>query len=400
MTEKNNSLAIVATHPTQYHCPMYRALKSKFGISVTAIYGSDFSVSGYLDSGFGKRIAWDTDLMSGYDSIFLSRVLQKKPGHYNQVRCRGLKEALAQSAPKAVLISGYGHRLYRYSFLESCRTGYPIMFRGETTDRDKERNFMHVWARDVFLKLFYGRCAKLLYIGRNSYKHYKRLGIPDEKLIFSPYCVDSSAIDQCSAAHEKIRRETRKVLNIAEDRIVLAFSGKLIHRKGPDLITAAVEKLPPDIVRRIVLMFIGDGRLKTRLEKTALHGGRVDAVFTGFKNQTEIGACYHASDILVLPSRHSETWGLVVNEALHHGLPCVVSEAVGCAPDLITPGVTGEVFITGSSSSLGAAIRRAVRLAADPKTAKACRDKVNNYTVDKAAAGIAEAYKSIVDTRR
>ena len=44
-----------------------------------------------------------------------------------------------------------------------------------------------------------------------------------------------------------------------------------------------------------------------------------------------------AADCLVLPSDYRETWGLVVNEALASGLPCIVSDACGCAEDLVPP---------------------------------------------------------------
>ncbi|MGA2742887.1 MAG: glycosyltransferase, partial [Bryobacteraceae bacterium] len=101
---------------------------------------------------------------------------------------------------------------------------------------------------------------------------------------------------------------------------------------------------------------------------------------------------YHAADLLVLPSLHSETWGLVVNEALHHGLPCVVSEAVGCAPDLIQPGVTGEIAATGSAESLTAAIVRALPIVGRAEVREWCRAKVSGYTVQQAAQGIAQAY--------
>ena len=66
-------LAVVETHPVQYHAPVYRAVQQQFGIPVTAIYGSDFSVAGYRDAEFGATFAWDTDLLSGYTSIFLTR---------------------------------------------------------------------------------------------------------------------------------------------------------------------------------------------------------------------------------------------------------------------------------------------------------------------------------------
>ena len=64
----------------------------------------------------------------------------------------------------------------------------------------------------------------------------------------------------------------------------------------------------------------------------------------GFLNQSQLGEPYALADCLTLPSDFPETWGLVVNEALATGLPCVVSNAVGCAPDLIRDGETGYVY--------------------------------------------------------
>jgi glycosyltransferase involved in cell wall biosynthesis len=112
----------------------------------------------------------------------------------------------------------------------------------------------------------------------------------------------------------------------------------------------------------------------------------------GFQNQSRLSAFYHASDVLVLPSRSDETWGLVVNEALHHGLPCIVSDAVGCAPDLIVQGTTGDIFATGSVPGLADALQRCLRLADDEDVRHACRSRVNGYSLERSAAGIARAY--------
>ena len=78
----------------------------------------------------------------------------------------------------------------------------------------------------------------------------------------------------------------------------------------------------------------------------------VQVVFAGFVNQAEIGAYYAAADCLILPSRFGETWGLVVNEALQFGVPCLVSNKVGCGPDLIQSGRTGYIFESGRHDSL------------------------------------------------
>ncbi len=58
------------------------------------------------------------------------------------------------------------------------------------------------------------------------------------------------------------------------------------------------------------------------------------ASFAGFLNQTQVSNAYVAADCLVLPSDYDETWGLVVNEAMASGLPCIISDRCGCAPDL------------------------------------------------------------------
>src|SRR2546426_6072137 len=66
-------LLVIETHPIQYHVPVYRHLEQILGVPVTVVYGSDFSIAGYHDREFGAEVAWDTDLLSGYNAIFLAR---------------------------------------------------------------------------------------------------------------------------------------------------------------------------------------------------------------------------------------------------------------------------------------------------------------------------------------
>jgi len=391
------SLSIISTHPIQYHAPVYRALEAKFGIPVNVIYGSDFSVKGYRDPEFKTKLAWDTDLLSGYSPIFLSRVSKGGARNAAEVTSRGLGKTLKQLSPKAVLVLGYGSGFHVAAFYEARRANLPIIFRGETTDYAKKRGIFKAFIRDRILRFIYKRCGKLLYVGQNSYKHFKRLGCPEEKLIFSPYCVNAGQFRLGDAAHTEMRHKMRQSLKIPEDQITLIFSGKLVHRKGPDLLLNAVRMMPPDLRSRVTLIFLGSGQLEKELRMLSGKSPSVKSVFAGFQNQSQLSDYYHAADLLVLPSRHSETWGLVVNEALHHGLPCIVSDAVGCAPDLIEEGLTGEIFRTGSAASLAEAVKKGLRLISDSATPEKCRKKVNNYTVFTAAEGIARAYKAVTE---
>ena len=313
------------------------------------------------------------------------------------VSTRGLGRTLQRLRPRAVLVVGYGTHFHRVAFFQSWRAGHPILFRGETTDHSRQRTAGKAWVRDRALGWLYRRCATLLYVGQRSYQHFRRLSCPNEKLIFSPYCIDSDtfACDEQARCH--LRHTTRERLGIPESDRVLLFSGKLIPRKGPELLLRAVKDLPGSIRERVVTMFLGSGELRQSLQCLAQSPPSVRAHFLGFQNQISLSSFYHAADLLVLPSLHSETWGLVVNEALHHGVPCVVSAAVGCAPDLIDSGVTGEVFETGSVQGLTSSLRRSLLLTDRYDIRLKCRQKVSGYNLHQAAQGVAQAYARVVE---
>jgi glycosyltransferase involved in cell wall biosynthesis len=178
----------------------------------------------------------------------------------------------------------------------------------------------------------------------------------------------------------------------------LLYSGKLSERKGVDILVESIRGLPEAIRNNLVVVFLGDGELRVELESRAAADPRVETRFLGFQNQSRLSAYYHAADLLILPSIHSETWGLVVNEAMHHGIAAVVSQGVGCGPDLVEPGETGEVCATGDYCSLAEAIQRALRWCTTLEARARCRTRVAGYSVHEAARGIAQAYHRAIET--
>lgn len=393
----NEGLVVIETHPVQYHAPVYRCVQERFGIPVTAIYGSDFSVAGAIDPEFGSKVAWDSDLLSGYTSIFLSRVQAGGAERPEDVSVTGIAGMLRKTRPKAVLLPGYIGRMYRRAFFCAWRSQIPIFFRGETTDHAIPRTSAKKWIRDLSLRCLYNRCSALLYIGARSRQHFRRLESGwEDKMFYSPYCVDLRVLQWEEGAREQLRRSQRRRLQIADYQVVLLFSGKLSPRKGPDLILEAVAQVPAALRTRVAVVFLGSGEMAYRLRLMA-ERYCIETRFAGFHNQTELSPYYHAADLLVLPSRHSETWGLVVNEALHHGLPSVVSDTVGCRPDLIREGMTGECAPSNSVLGLARAIERACGLIARADVRQLCRQQVSSYSVENAAAGIARAFWSVAN---
>ena len=138
--------------------------------------------------------------------------------------------------------------------------------------------------------------------------------------------------------------------------------GAVVPAKGQDVLMAALAELadllwvariagPVDRAPSFVSRLRGDAdevRLAMRV--------RLDGPLT----PTELAAAYAAADLLVLPTR-LETYGMVVTEALAHGIPVVasdvggVAEALGTAPDGRLPGV---LVPPGDQAALAAALRR------------------------------------------
>jgi len=386
-------LAVIETHPVQYHAPVYRALRARHGIPVTVIYGSDFSVVGARDVEFGVDVKWDTDLLSGYEWRFLSRIRSGGATNAETVSTGGLEEALVAVKPSAVLLLGYSPRFYRMAAYRAWRHGRPLLFRGETTDHAWRRGPVKRAVRDWMLRRLYRRCAGILYIGRRSLQHVRRL-VPDHPNVrFAPYCVDAAPFQLDPRDRDRMRTEVRRQLGVADDRLVLLFAGKITARKGPHLLVAAAKELPHTMRDNVLILSVGSGDLQPQITEQAGRRPIVSLRCVGFQNQTELSRYYHAADLLAMPSVRNETWGLVVNEALHHGVPCVVSDAVGCVPDLIEAGVTGEVFGAGDVRGLRDALVRAASLVRNPETAACCRRAVASYSVERAADGIADAYR-------
>ncbi len=396
-------LAIIDTHPVQYRAPVYQALARDEGIDIRVIYASDFSIAGARDREFGVRVAWDTDLLSGTNPVFLSRAAEGGADCFEKVSARGLGEAIERVRPSAVLATGYRPWFYAAGMFRAWRRRIPLLFRAETSDTTtgpggRERGAAG-YVRDAALRRLYGACERVLPIGERSRAHYRRLGVPDDKMIFSPYCVNTAPFRAEERDRESMREPMRRELGIDDGALVILFAGKLSERKGVHTLVAAVKHLPPEIRSRAVVAFLGAGAEQESLARACAEAPVVRTLFIGFRNQRELSPYYHAADVFTLPSLWGETWGLVVNEALHHGVPCAVSSAVGCGPDLIHENLTGAVAEAGSAEGLAAAILRAAGLADCVETRARCRERAGRYSTAAAARGIARAWREVAGRR-
>ena len=113
----------------------------------------------------------------------------------------------------------------------------------------------------------------------------------------------------------------------------------------------AAAKLARDRGATLHVLVVGSGEQEAAA-KQFVHDHALPVTFAGFLNQGEIATAYAAADVLVLPSDWGETWGLVVNEAMACGLPAILSNACGCAPESLHRGRTGFLFDPASEREL------------------------------------------------
>ena len=208
-----------------------------------------------------------------------------------------------------------------------------------------------------------------------------------------PYAVDNSFFrDQARAAageRERLRRE----LGLEPDRPIILYASKLSEvKRGVDLLNAYIQMSPDRVLEpRPYLLFIGEGDQRKILEEHARSRPWSSIKFLGFKNQTELPGYYDLCDVLVLPSVF-EPWGLVINEAMNAGRAVVVSDQVGCGPDLVRSGENGYVFPAGDIAGLRQAL---VNLLGDPQKCRVMgqksREIIETWGLEEDVAGLNQA---------
>ena len=392
--ERALRVAVLATHPIQYQAPLWRALALRPDLKLHVFFGSDISVRGYRDEGFGVKVQWDVPLLAGYEHTFLSQDLALHRISFWEPWAKNLRKHLHVFSPDVVLLTAYNSVFWIGALLQARLLGLPVVLRHEASDAASSRSSCKAFVRDLALRGFYSQIARFAAIGTEARQHLGRLGIPADRIGWAPYCVDSVQVEAQVSQWLPRRDELRAKLGIGAGDVALIFSGKLISKKQPLLILDAIEGLSPSRRQRIHLIVMGDGELRADVERKGRQvlGARFHQA--GFVNQSEMGQWYAAADCLVLPSKKGagETWGLVVNEALQFGLPAVVSDGVGCHPDLVGP-ATGRVFRSGSADDLARALSETMSslLGNRAATAAACRERVGLFSLGMAERGLTES---------
>lgn len=380
-------VAIVASHPVQYHAPWLRALARACALRVHYAHRPTSQEQG--EAGYGVAFDWDVDLVGGYEHEFL-RNRARVPSTQAFFGCDTpeIGARLALGGFDACIVLGWNLKTYWQALLACRRLGVAVLARGDSHLGTRRGLVKRAVKRATYPRML-ERFAGFLCPGERHAEYLRHYGVPSERIHFVPHVVDVARFRERAALAATERDALRRSFGAASIDHVALFVGRFVGFKRPTDLVDAVARLGAGWVAA----YAGAGPLHDAIVRRARERGARIAML-GFRNQSELAASYAASDVLVLPSA-SETWGIVVNEAMACGLPVVVSDAAGCAPDLVDEAETGHRFACGDVAALASALERVAPLAGSTRLREALARKLERYGVERAVRGTLEAVESV-----
>lgn len=306
----------------------------------------------------------------------------------------GMRKALRQALPDAIVCGGYNYPASWQSLLWARRHRVPFFLWIESNENDSRSNRR---LTHFLKKRFLARCDGFIVPGQASLKYLKNFGISPQKIFTAPNAIDidlfGRAADQC----RQNRASARQRLNLPQ-RFFL-FVGRIVEEKGVFDLLEAYRSLNPKLRIEVGLVYVGDGPDRVELARRAKDVASCAIRFPGFIQRDELPAYYALADALVFPT-HSDPWGLVVNEAMASGLPIICSDVAGCAADLVevTPGRESNGYIVPARDieRLAHALRD---VAENPENRRRMghnsKERIARYSPLACAQGIAQAVMSL-----
>lgn len=339
-------LAIIAPTPFYYQVPIFQRLSADPRIDLTVYFCSREALeSRDLTILYDSNAKWgEENLLEGYKYKFmrnyapLGSYLKTPFGLANL----GIWKELAREKPDVVVLMGWTNPTWWIAILACLKHKIPFLYMNDANVQAEiyQARWKAVIKELALGKILFRLAAGFLSSGVANNHLYRYFGVPDEKLIPFGYSMVHQLMLPKSEQIQSQKIPIRSELGIPEDGFVVLFCGRFIKQKGPfDLLEAFQSLKQPNKV----LVFVGGGELDKELKEYVAARNMESVYFFGFQGRQELPKFYEMSDVLVLPSWR-ETWGMVVNEALCFGLPVVVSDQVGAAPDLVENGSNGYIF--------------------------------------------------------
>lgn len=324
---------------------------------------------------FDYRVLWGLQLGKSYQSapVFLN------PDAIYQ---------LWKQQPDMIICGGWHHFTHWLAFIYARITKTSLLIWSESTLKD-ERSISKIKHQ---LKTWIVEQADGYIVPGKAQKDYLAdLGAKQDRIYTAPNAVDTNFFTSETQRYRQQKAVWQEKLGIKG--CVILYVGRLIDEKGIPELLEAFTQLSGN--KQVTLVIVGDGSQATEYQSYCQQNQLHNVVFTGFKPQNALPQYYGIADIFVFPTR-SDTWGLVLNEAMAASLPIVCADAAGAADDLVVNEKNGYLVPVGDVEKLSEALQILVDdEGLREKMSLHSQEIIANYTPQKMAQGLKEGIQRV-----
>lgn len=284
-------------------------------------------------------------------SYQILRSWRRRFGRYNALLNRGVGRALAEAAPDVILCGGYNYVASWQALFWARAYNVPFFLWSESNVQDLRRGHVVV---ELLKTKFLRRCSGFVVPGQSALEYLRIQKVEERTVFVAPNAVDNDFFAAAAAAAKRDAARWRRELDLPERYFL--FVGRVVREKGVFELLSAYAKLEESMRQQVGLVLVGDGACRPQIELQAASISPGVVRFAGFAQQGQLATYYALAEMLILPT-YTDTWGLVVNEAMACGLPVIVSKVAGCAADLVKENWNGLSVEPRDVSSLTSAMR-------------------------------------------
>jgi 1,2-diacylglycerol 3-alpha-glucosyltransferase len=336
-------LIILTEIISPYRIPLFNALAQHEEVDLHVIFLAE------TDPTLRQWQVYKEEIQFSYQVLASWR---KRIGRYNVLLNGGVCRALAASEPDVILCGGYNYIASWQALLWAESRKIPLFLWSESTQQDQRGGNALI---ELMKKDFLSRCRGFVVPGRSAEDYLQALKVDAGRIFAAPNAVDNDLFSRAAAVARQNSAAYRAKLNLPARYFL--FVGRIERDKGVFELLSAYAALNESICRQIGLVFVGDGASRRELELAAAGIAPGSIRFAGFAQRDELATYYALADMLILPT-YSDAWGLVVNEAMSSGLPVILSQAAGCAADLVRENWNGSLISPRDVVSLTSAMQR------------------------------------------
>jgi len=335
-------LAIITEIIAPYRIPLFNALTQIPEVDLHVIF------LGETDPNLREWRVYKEEIRFSFQVLPSWR---RRIGKYNALVNARVEAALTQTRPGAILCGGYNYIASWQALRWARKHRVPFLLWSESNRQDQRRYLAAVeWLKRQFLH----RCDGFVVPGQSAFEYLSAQKNGDQPIFIAPNAVDNRLFSDAAEFARKNADRLRRELNLTQHYYL--FVGRLVREKGVFELLSAYESLDSGLRQQFGLVIVGDGSCRRTLQELADKVSGAGIVFAGFVHKEKLGAYYGLADALVLPT-YTDTWGMAVNEAMACGLPLIVSEAAGCAADLIREDCNGVLVKPRDTKGLASAMR-------------------------------------------